>query len=212
MGAGSGRIISVYRHRVPTTPRHGLLGVLAGAAVLPLMLSACSSSSTANGSTTTTQTASQTRSSVCALVPASQVVSIMGKQVGRPGVANSRIATTCTYPAKNSTTKSDAVIISFRGGVTAAVAGTEQAAVRKLHGTTTDVSGNGDTAYTYTVTTGGKTVTTLVTLVGTTQVTITSTASVDKIEAMAQQIFATFAAQTGSTTTTTGTTATTAAS
>ena len=148
---------------------------------------------------------------MCVLVPASQIASIMGKQVGQPGVANSRVATTCVYPAAHGAAKTDAVIISFRGGVTSAVAGSEQAAVRKLHGTTTDVSGNGDTAYTYTVTTGGKTVTTLVTLVGTTQVTITSTAAVDKIEAMAQQVFATFAAQSSSSTSTTGTTATTAA-
>ena len=177
------------------------MGLLAGAAVLPLLLGACSSSSTAGGSTTTT-TGHTSATTACSLVPAAQVRSILAKQVGDPGVANSSVATTCTYPSKDTTKESDAVIISFRAGVTDAIAGSEQAAVRKLHGTTTDVSGTGFTAYYYQVKTGGETVTSLVTLVGEAQVTVTSTASLDKIEALTQQIFDTFASQATSTTTT----------
>ena len=188
------------------------MGLLSSAAALPLLLGACSSSSTGSGSTTTTRAGGQTDAkTACSLVPAAQVRSLLGKQVGSPGIANSSVATTCTYPATDTTKKSDAVIISFRAGVTDAIAGAEQAAVRKLHGTTTDVSGSGFTAYYYQVKAGGQTVTSLVTLVGQAQVTVTSTASLDKIEALTQQIFDTFATQATSTTTTEGPTATTAA-
>jgi len=198
----------VYRATVLATPRtHHLLAVAAGGVALPLLLAACSSSSTA--STTTTRAQARNASpSVCTLVPPSEIQSILGRSVGRPVVANSAVSTTCTYPSTDKTRKSDVVIIGFRAGVTPAVAGSEQALVRRLHGTTTDVSGTGDIAYYYGVSAGGQQLTTLVTLVGTTQVTVTSTAPIDKTEALAQQIFATFAAQATTTTTTTTTTAT----
>jgi len=191
----------VYRATVPATPRsRHLLAVAAGAVALPLLLAACSSSSTA-GTTTTRAPAGKASPSVCTLVSPSEIHSILGRSVGHPGVANSTVSTACTYPSTDKSRTSDAVIISFRAGVTSAIAGSEQAQVRKLHGTATDVSGTGDTAYYYGVSAGGQALTTLVTLVGTTQVTITSTAPLDKTEALAQQIFVTFASEATTTTT-----------
>ena len=117
-------------------------------------------------------------------------------------MTNSTAATACTFAAAGATT-SDSVIIGFRSRVTSAVAGSEQAAVVKLHGTTTDVSGDGDIVYYYTVKAkDGQTVNTLVTLVGETQVTISSTASVSQAETLTQQIFSSLAGEAAPTTTT----------
>jgi len=191
----------VYGRHVSTTSHRGrLIGLLAGAAVLPMVLGACSSSSTAGGSTTTGASGHTGSTSVCSLVPVAEVKSILGMQVGTPGVVNSSVATTCNYRAKHTATSADNVIISFRGGVTSAIAATELAGVRSTHGTTTDVSGTGLTAYYYHVDTGGPTFTSLVTLAGEAQVTVISTASLEKIEALTQLIYQTFASQATSTT------------
>ena len=93
------------------------------------------------------------------------------------------------------------MIITFRAQVTPPWPAPSRRRSSKLHGTTTDVSGAGDAAYSYTATAaGGHTVNTLVTLVGETQVTVTSTASVTPAETLAQQIFATLSAQATTTT------------
>ena len=128
---------------------------------------------------------------------------VLDRTVGAPGVTNSTAATACTFPPVPRTQLSDAVIVGFRSHVTTSVAGAEQAAVVKLHATTTDVSGDGNTAYYYTArAAGGDTVTTLVTLVGETQVTVSSTASAAQAETLTQQIFASLATAATSTTTT----------
>ncbi len=179
--------------------RHVGLGALALA--LPVGLAACSSAS--SGSTTTTRAAGHRgATSACALVTPSQISTTLDRSVKAAVVTNSTAATACTFAAAGATT-SDSVIIGFRSRVTSAVAGSEQAAVVKLHGTTTDVSGDGDIAYYYTVKAkDGQTVNTLVTLVGETQVTISSTASVSQAETLTQQIFSSLAGEAAATTTT----------
>jgi hypothetical protein len=193
----------VYRADVhtPTHPRRK--GLLALAVALPLGLAACSSS--ASTSTTTTRASGHSdTTSACTLVTPAQIESTLGRTVDRPVVVNSTAATACTYTAADRSNQSDSVVIGFRGRVTSAVAGAEQATVRKLHGTTTDVSGTGDSAYSYTTTAaGGHTVNTLVTLVGLTQVTVSSTATVAQEEALTQQIFSSLASASTSTTTST---------
>jgi len=178
-------------------------GLLALAVALPLGLAACSSS--ASTSPTTTRASGHSGStSACTLVTPAQIESTLGRKVDNPVVVNSTAATACTYRASDKSNESDSVIVGFRGGVTSAIAGAEQAQVEKLHGTTTDVSGTGDTAYSYSAqASGGHTVNTLVTLVGQAQVTVSSTASVAQAETLTQQIFASLASAATSTTTST---------
>jgi len=191
----------VYGDHVSATSHRGrLIGLLTVAAILPLLLGACSSSSTAGGTTTTRAGGDQAPTSACALVPAAQVKSILSMQVGAPGIVNSSVATTCNYPAKDNAGTADDVIISFRGGVTSAIAATELAGVRSTQGTTTDVSGASFTAYYYHVVTGGLAFTSLVTLERGVQVTVVSTASLDKIESLTEQIYQSFASKATSTT------------
>jgi hypothetical protein len=186
----------VYRARVRTRslPRR-LAGPAAVAAALPLLLGACSSASSADGSTTTTRTAGhQGSTSVCTLVGPEQVRAALGKDVDRPGVANSTAATVCTYPATGGD-RGNSVIITYRGRVSAVQAAAQQAALARLHGTTTPVTVSSGQAYAYSQGSGRGQVNSLVTIVGQTEVTVTSTVPVTKLEDLSQQIFAAFAAE-----------------
>lgn len=197
------------RVRTPNSPRR-LARLTASAVALPLLLAACASSSTSSGSTTTVADAGhQTAASVCTLITPAQIKATTGKSVGRPGVANSASATACTYPATDGR-RSDSVIVTYRGHVTAAQAGAEQAALGKLHGTLTPVTVSSGQAFSYTAGSGSGKVTSLVTLIGETQVTVTATATLDQLESLSQLIFTTFATGSTSTTTAPAATATTA--
>ena len=177
-----------------------LARLLALAVALPLTLGACSATPTATGSTTTTRAAShQGVGSVCATVTPAQIARTLAKPVRTPGVTTSARTTVCTYPASGSDQASAAVIVGFRGGVTPADFTAEKAKLGTLHGSTTDISGIGDQAYSYSQDVGGHSVTSVATLVNRTQVTVTSTASIDQAEALTKEIFATFAAQTATT-------------
>jgi len=194
-----------HRRRLPALLR--LTALLTGAAALPLALSACSSSSTAGSTTTTGAGGQQRATSVCSLVTAAQIEQTLGKTVDAPRVANSPRLTVCTYPSK---TPADTVIVGFRAGVTGADAALEQARLGRLHGTLTDVSGQGFSAYYYSDTSVTPAVIGLVTINGQTQVTVASTSPLAQQESLTQQIFATLAALSTSASTTT-TTASTAA-
>jgi hypothetical protein len=189
--------------RTPTSPRR-TAALLLGALCVPAALGACSSSSTSGGATTTTRaTGHQGASSVCSLVTPADIRTVLGRSVKAPTVRNTTAATICTYAATHASTPTDAVIIGFRGQVTAAAAAAEQTNLAKLHGTVTDVTGSGAQAYYYSVGTGAHSLTTLVSLVGETQVTVTSTAPVTQAEALSTLIFGTFASAATSTTSTT---------
>lgn len=193
----------MYRRLVRAIPnRRRLTALLAGAAVLPLTLRACTSNKTA-GSTTTTATGAtgqQRATSICSLVTAAEIKRTLGKTVVAPRVTNSARLTVCTYPSKN---PADTVIVGFRAQVSQADAGLEQARIGKLHGSLTDVSGSGFSAYYYSDPSVRPPVVGLVTINGRTQVTVTSTAPLDQQESLTQQIFATLAAHATSTSTTT---------
>lgn len=189
----------VYRAPVLANPaRRRLLALLIISIALPLSISACSTSSSAGSSTTTTT--STGTSPACAVVTPAQIEATLGKPVGEPSAANSTESTACTYRSTDRSDPSGSVIIVYRGGMTKKAAATEKAALAKLHGATTDVSGVGDSAYYYTVQSGGHTVTSLVTLVNEAQISITSTATVAQAETLAKQIFHTFAEEATSTT------------
>ena len=194
-------------HAIPSLSRLTLL--LAGAATLPLMLGACSGSSATGSTTTTWPNGQQHTASVCSLVTAAQIEQTLGKTVDAPRVANSTRSTVCTYSSK---VAADTVIVGFRAKVTEADAGLEQARLGKLHGSLTDVSGPGFSAYYYSDTSARPPVIGLVTINGKTQVTVASTATLAQQESLTQQIFATLASQaTGAATTTPATMPATAA-
>jgi hypothetical protein len=148
--------------------------------------------------------------SACAIVGPAEIQAILHRSVGEPRVQNSTATTVCTYPSKDASAPQDAVIIGYKGEVTAAESAAEQTAVAKLHATTTNETGSGGQAYYYTVGTGAHAATTLVSLVGKTQVSVTSTASAADAEALSTFIFNTFIADV-TTTTTTGATSSSAA-
>ena len=176
--------------RFPTSPK--LTGLVALAVALPLTLAGCADSSTSTGPTTTVR--HQGSSAACALVAPAQIETTLGKHVDEPVAFNSTAATTCTYHASHGGVV-DTVIISYRGKVSSAQAGAEQAALGKLHGTLTPVDVSSGQAFSYTSGSGANRVTSLVTLVGETQVTITADATVDQLENLSQEIFAAFAGQ-----------------
>jgi hypothetical protein len=160
-------------------------------------------------STTTVASNHQGSTSACSLVTPAQIESTLGRRVGTPVAANSISATACTYPGVTGG-KENSVIIAYRGRVSAASAVTEQAALAKLHGTTTPVTVSSGQAYYYSVPVGGQTITSLVTLVGTTQVAITSTATADQLENLSKLAFASLRSATTTTTTPAGPTTTVA--
>ncbi len=201
----------MYRAPVRSTPRRRVLGLLAAAVAFPLGVSACSSASTAGGSTTTTRASGVVGpDSACAIVSPAQIKAVLHRDVSEPHVKNSTATTICSYPASDTSSPQDDVIIGYRAHVTTAVADAEQAAAAKLHAKSTTLAATGGQAYYYTVGTGSNAATTLVSLVGETQVTVTSTASAEDAGSLATLIFNTFAAD-ATTTTVPGTTSTTAA-
>ena len=139
---------------------------------------------------------------MCSMVTPAQIESTLGRNVQAPKVRDTTSATTCTYNATDRSMPLDAVIIGFRGHVTSSVAAAELTTLTKLHGTVTNVTGTGVQAYYYSVGSGARTVTTLVSLVGETQVTVTSTATAAQAEALSTQIFQSFANDASTTTTT----------
>ena len=181
---------------LPRIRRRTTTALLLGA-VAAVSLGACSTSSTS--ATTTTKPASAAKTSVCTLITPAQVGTALGRTVHAASATTRAKSTTCTYSAPS---KSDAVLIVFHGGVSQSDAASQQASLAISHGSTTDVSGPGFTAYYFTTSTTGGTVTTLVTLVGQTQVAINSTATLSQEEALATQIFDTLQAQTASSSTT----------
>jgi hypothetical protein len=190
-------------YRAPVRPqsspkRWTRLTVLAVA--LPLGLAACSSA--ASTTTTTRAAGHQGSTSVCAMVTPPEIHETLNRSVHSPGVTNSTLATACTYLSATSD-PADAVIVAFRSKVTNAASAAERIALASRHGSTTDVSGAGNTAFYYQETSGGATVTSLVTLVNGTQVTVSSTASLAQSEALTARIFQSFATAASTTTTTT---------
>ena len=195
----------MYRHPVHAIPSLGrLASLLAGAATLPLLLGACSGGST-SGSTTTGPSVQPHTASACSLVTTARIEQTLGKMVRGPRITNSARSTVCTYPSNVS---ADTVIVGFKAKVTESDAVLEQARLEKLHGTLTDVSGPGFSAYYYSDASARPPVIGLVTINGMTQVTVTSTATLTQQEALTQQIFATLASQATGATTTTSATAT----
>jgi len=162
-------------------------GFLFGICGLALICSACSSAST---SPTTTTLTSPDAHSACNLVTQDEIRATLNKSVNPAREATEANGTRCVYAAGS---PADSVIITFESRVTADDFARRQAALSARLGGTTDLSGSGFSAYTFTSTAADAQVTSLITLIGGTQVGVTSSATLDQEEALTKKIYASLA-------------------
>ncbi len=188
-------------------PFSGLVAVVA--ALAPLGLAACSNSTSGTPTTakapsaTSKATTTKAPSTICTIVPPSEIKATLGLDVYEPQYINNPGATTCAYtgkPVKNTT------FIVFKAGVNASEASVQKSTVQSQYAVS-DVSGPGFLAYYYSDASKFGEVTALVTVINEYEVVITAPAKVDQLESLAKQIYASLAAAghpnpTASTTTT----------
>jgi hypothetical protein len=181
--------------------------VALGAVLLPLSLSACSSSPSGSAGSSSTVTSTTGRSTTdvsqtaCALITPAQVKQTMGSTVGKPTAEVKGSVTTCTYKAA---VLSHSVIIAYDTAATATSFAQDRARIQSRQGPTTTVSGLADQAYSSTVTSGTETVNTVVTLQGSLQTIVTGTATLAQVKSMAEEILYMIDAHNAATTSTTG--------
>jgi hypothetical protein len=156
--------------------------------LLPLVLTACSSSATSSTSTTTATTRS-----LCTEVQPAQIAAATGLKVSPAQGTATKTTLTCTYKG---TDLSKSVIILYGIDVTSAEFTSQAKKANAAHGPITHVSHLGDAAYYFTVSAPGRrTITTLVLVHGQAEIVITSTASVGHLVDLATQILTIFSAK-----------------
>lgn len=141
------------------------------------------SSTSAAGQGTSTSTAASGAAPSCSTVPASEVNSALGVNVGDPTSAVNGSVTTCTY---NGTPGQ--VIVRFQTGENASTFAAGKAAFAKNGETTTDVSGVGDAAYSSSVGAGQFQTNTIVVLEGSLELLVTAPVTQEDVNALARQI------------------------
>lgn len=139
------------------------------------------STSSSGGATSTTTALAAAPS--CSLVPASQVNSALGVNVGDPTSAVNGSVTTCTY---NGTPGQ--VIVRFETGETPATFQAGKAGFAHNGEPTTDVSGLGDAAYSSSVGSGQFQTNTIVVLKGSLELLVTAPVMQEDVNALARQI------------------------
>lgn len=142
-----------------------------------------SSSTSAAGQSTSTSTAPSEAAPSCSSVPASEVNSALGVNVGSPTSVVNGPVTTCTY---NGTPGQ--VIIRFQTGENASTFAAGKAGFAKNGETTTDVSGLGDAAYSSSVGSGQFQTNTIVVLEGSIELLVTAPVTQEDVNALARQI------------------------
>ncbi len=184
--------------RHPILSKH--LGAITFGVCAAIVLAACSGSSTPSSKASTATTAnSGSTSSVgvgggssttaakaapsCGLVPASQVNSALGVNVGSPASTVNGSVTVCTYSGTPGQ-----VIIRFQTGEDAATFAAGKAGFTTNGETTTDVSGLGQAAYSSTVGSGQFQTNTIVVLDGNLELLVTAPVSQEDVNALARQI------------------------
>jgi hypothetical protein len=179
-------------HKVSRSQRR--LCVALGALLLPVSLSACSSSPSGSSSTTTTVPSTARASgtsttlltqTACALILPAQVKQTMGTTVRTPTVVVKGAVTTCTYKAAE---LSRSVLIEYDTASTSASFTADRSQIQSRQGLTTTVSGLGDQAYSSSAKTGQETVNTVVTLQGSLQTIVTGTSTLAQVKSMAEEI------------------------
>jgi hypothetical protein len=168
------------------------LCVALGALLLPLSLTACSSSPSASSGSSTTVTTTTPGSSTtlesqtaCALIEPLQVKQTMGETVAVPSVKIDGSVTTCTYKAAD---LSRSVLIVYDTAATSTSFTQDRSQIQSRQGPTTTISGLGDQAYSSSAKTGKETVNTVVTLQGSLQTIVTGTSTLAQVKSMAEEI------------------------
>lgn len=140
--------------------------------------------------------ASQT---VCTLISAAEVNSIMDTKVGAPHAVVRGSVTTCTY---RSSTPSGSVIIEYDTAATAPSFATGRSEIEQHGGSTTAIEGLGKQAYSFSLNSSGAPVNTVVTFQRTLQTIVSSTTSAASVQNMSAAVLRKFNAAGGGTTTT----------
>lgn len=174
-------------------PRGRVTAPLLCGLLVPISLSACSTTTSSSahtatslGSTTTVPAHGATAgASACSLVSSAKVRAITGTTVSSPTHTNRGMTTTCTYKASD---PAQSVIIEFEGGATPTSFANGQQAFELHYGPTSPVSGLGSQAYVGTITTGHIETYTVVTLVGASQVVAVGSGSLAHIEELAEDV------------------------
>jgi hypothetical protein len=174
------------------------------ALLLPVGLSACSSSPSATSTSTTLPgTTKDISKTACALMSPAEVKSIMGATVGTPTAVVDKTVTTCRYKAPK---LSQTVLIEYQLDATGTSFSSDRSAIQTKEGTVVEITGLGDEAYYFTVKSGGQTVNTVVTLQGSLQTIVTGTSSLSRVENLADAIINKIAAGNADTSTSTSST------
>ncbi len=131
-----------------------------------------------------------------------EVASIVGTPVGTPTaiVDKTKTVTTCRYKAPK---LSQSVLIEYQLDATGTSFSSDRATIQNREGTVTEITGLGDQAYLFTVTSKGQTVNTVVTLKGSLQTIVTSTSPLSRVENLADAILKKIAAGSPASSTTT---------
>jgi hypothetical protein len=192
--------------------RQGRAWAAAAVGVLAVVITACGSSSSATtttGSSTssTARTVPDVSKTACALITPADIQTAMATTVAEPTATIRGAVTTCTYRATN---LADSVIIEYNVDASKATYTAEQNTVTSHKATPVSFPGLGQYAYFFIVSSGARSVYTVVTLQGKLQVVVTSTTSLGQTKTLTEEIIykvdAGAAAATSTTTTPTTTT------
>ena len=171
-----------------------VLPSLLAAGAAALALAGCSSSSNNSSGTTTTAATSHTTggssggsSPSCSSVPASEVNTALGTNVGNPSVQPNGAVTVCTYTSQSPIAT---VIVRFETGMTQSSFTTARSQFDQHGEPTSTVSGIGDAASSSSTGTGQYQSNTIVVLKGSTELLVTAPASLSQVESLAQEILA----------------------
>lgn len=163
-----------------------------GIMVLPLTITACSSSPSASSDTSTTVRNSSATSAppadqtACTLISPSTVRATTGEDVGAPHAVIRGSVTTCTYKAA---VPSKSVIIEYDTAATPTTFSADKSEIERREGvTTTSIQGLGNQAYAFTLRSSGDAVNTVVSLQGTLQTIVTGTSQPGAVETLAEEI------------------------
>ncbi len=171
----------MYRRRVRSphfSVRPALLSVVA-VCVLPIALSACSSSPKPSATTK----ASASDRTLCTTVQPAQIAATTGLQVSPAQTTSTKTTVTCSYKGAD---LAKSVIIRYAVDVTSAEFTSQATKANSQYGPITHLANLGDAAYYFTVPSGDAKIITLVLVHGQAEIVITSTATLTDNENLAQ--------------------------
>jgi hypothetical protein len=170
---------------MPTDPLHRRTAAVGLACLaLPLLLSACSSSTPASDETTTTAGSHTVPPSACDLISPSEIKATLGTSVAQPTAKVDGSVTACTYKASP---LARSVIIEYNDNASATSFAADKATIAQ-HLTVTPIQGLGNKAYSFSQAAHPYAANTVVTIQNSLQTIVTSTSSMSQVKTMAEEI------------------------